>query len=678
MTIIIDRRAVIGASATLAATLVLPRPVRAADETASAPKAPTEPRPSVEAYARTPMVDHIALSPDGKRVAIVSQKGDTKVLLYFEVADQKVKQLNMGDIKVRSLFWGSNSHIVLTNSTTTSLPMFAGGRHEFLLGRSIDLDTLKVRTFFSREENYYGIVFGDMQRIKVNGEYRVTASNRHMADGYEVCLFSFGFDSERGKRLIQGNQATQDFIVLPDGRPVAYADFDDSRKEWDLYFNTELATGKTNFKRIFRQKGEAISYPDLVGLGRDGNSVLIRVYVGEDEDDIGYREISADGTMSEPLDPEGADTPAYPLFHPTTWKMSGFRQHNDWYTEDWSDPLMKKLYDALPQVLGEGVRTRIDSFAEDPRKMIVYTEDARDAGSYFFCDFSTGDVIPVAINYPDLPEEWITEKQSITYKAADGLEIHGYLTLPPFLRSESGALARTPKEAKNLPLVALPHGGPQARDYINFDWQAQVLAAQGYAVLQPNFRGSSGYGNDFIAAGNGEFGRKMQTDISDGVRHLVAKGIVDAKRVAIMGASYGGYAALAGATFDPGVYRCAVSVAGVSDPKSFIDYVDMQTGDSQTSVLIWKLRMGQRNEVDDISPYKQAAKAYCPILLLHGSDDTVVPIDQSKRMERALKAAAKPVEFITYKGQDHWETNGTSRIAMMEAAIGFLQKHNPA
>lgn len=666
---LVTRRGVLAVTAGLTAAAVLPGFAKAqtANTTAPArPAAPTKPRPPVATYAQTPVVDHIALSPDGKRVAVVTQRNDNNYLMYFDVADQNIKNIGLGPAKVRDMMWGSNSHVVLTTSTTTSLPMFAGGRHEFLVGRSIDLETLKVRTFFSREDNFYGIVFGHMQRIKVDGEYRVTASNRLMAEGYEVYLYSFGFDTETGKKLIVGSQTTQEFVVTPDGRPVAYADFDDSRKLWELYFNTALQKGKTDFKRIYSQKGEAISYPDLLGLGRDGNSVLIRTYVGADQDQIGFREISAAGVLGDALDPDGADKPRSALFHPTTMRLAGFSRNDDWFTYEWTDPLMKKLYDALPEALGQGVRTRIESYAEDPRKMIVYTEDTSDAGSYFFCDFTNGDIISVAVNYPDLPEEWITEKQVISYKAADGLEIRGYLTLPPF------------KGGKNLPLVALPHGGPYARDRIDFDWQAQVLAAHGYAVLQPNFRGSSGYGGDFAAAGDGEFGRKMQTDISDGVHHLAAKGIIDPKRVAIMGASYGGYAALAGATLDPGVYRCAVSVAGVTDPKSFIDYVDTQSGDSETSVLIWKTRMGERKTYDDISPVKQAAKASCPILLLHGTDDTIVPIEQSKRMEKALKAAGKEVEFLTYKGQDHWETRGTARVAMMEAALSFLQKHNPA
>ena len=271
-----------------------------------------------------------------------------------------------------------------------------------------------------------------------------------------------------------------------------------------------------------------------------------------------------------------------------------------------------------------------------------------------------------------LPPAWITQKQPIDYKAADGLPIHAYLTLPP-----DAALNGRP--AKNLPLIVLPHGGPWVRDHVDFDWQTQVLASRGYAVLQPNYRGSGGAGIAFMDAGNGEMGRKMQTDLSDGVRYLVAQGLADPKRVAILGASYGGYAALAGATLDPGVYRCAVSIAGPSDVGAIISYLLESTNNMDTpAVVAWRRVLGDRSGWDAISPAKQAAKAYCPILLIHGTDDTVVPISQSQRMESALKAAGKPVEFVTYKGQDHWETIGSARIDMMKAALAFLQKYNPA
>jgi dipeptidyl aminopeptidase/acylaminoacyl peptidase len=149
------------------------------------------------------------------------------------------------------------------------------------------------------------------------------------------------------------------------------------------------------------------------------------------------------------------------------------------------------------------------------------------------------------------------EVRRITYAAGDGLKIPAYLTLP------------RGKPAKNLPLVVLPHGGPAGRDTADFSWRPQALADQGYAVLQPNFRGSTiSWG--FMSKGFGEWGRKMQTDLSDGVRYLAKEGIVDPARVCIVGASYGGYAALASPALDPGVYRCAVAVAGIGDVRRML------------------------------------------------------------------------------------------------------------
>ncbi len=657
MTTTIHRRAMLGTSAAAAALAVATR--LSADEPAATPvSAP----PPIEAYAAPPLVNDIALSPDGKRVALITQNGDDKVLAYFDIADMKISRIKLGPVKIRNLFFADNDHVVLVNSTTTP---FFGRQRELFLGRVIELKTATLKTLFSQNDDFVGMVTGDLHRIKVNGEYRVTASNLRIGGGYNFCLFSFPVDAARGHELVEGSNDTESFVIQPDGTPVAYSDFDDSRDEWVLYYNVAPPGKSTSFKPIYRVK-QALDTPTLEGLGRDGKSVVVYVYTGEAGGQ--YHEISADGTLSEPLDSDndgkkGSDA----VFHPTTFRLIGFQRHIDWFSCDYFDPVFKKLAAALPEAMGEDYRTRMTDYAEDPRKMIVYGEGTQDAGSYFFIDFSSGNVAPLASNYSAIPEEWISEKKAIVYKAADGLEIHGYLTLPPR------------KGDKNLPLVVLPHGGPWARDYIDFDWQAQVLASRGYAVLQPNFRGSSGYTKAFLDAGRGEMGRKMQTDLSDGVRYLADLGTIDPKRVAILGASYGGYAAMAGATLDPGVYRCAVAIAGLSDIKMWVDSLVEKYGTrTDAGVMYWTRFLGDKERYDDISPARQAASASCPVLLIHGTDDTVVPIEQSRRMERAMKAAGKPVEFVTYKGQDHWETVGSSRIEMMKAAMAFLDKHNPA
>jgi dipeptidyl aminopeptidase/acylaminoacyl peptidase len=671
----IDRRGLLALAGATAAMTGIGRHANAqagtaapADAQASASIAPLGDPPSLEIFARTPLIDDITLSPDGKRVAFITQKGDQKVLGFFDIADKKIHSVALGAKKIRSLFWAGNTHVVLVDSQTDFVPQF-GTRSEFYLAQIIDLDTLSLRQIFGNMDNFYNIVSGNLGVIRVGDQYRVTASGYRMTGEYDLCLYSFGLSKgDAAHQIDEGANNTEGWVLTPSGVPVAYSDFQDDAsthdKQWTLYYNT-AGTTPPHYKKIYSVKG-AKAYPDLVGLGRDGKSVVLSVK-DPDDDGYNYHEMSADGVLSPPLDTKpGVRTP---LFHPVTYCLAGFQTHNDWFTYDYFDPLMKKLAEAVPQVLAPGYRFSIVDTAEDPRKMIVYGESADDAGSYYFIDFSTGDSQVIAGNYPDLPEAWITQKQGIDYKTGDGLTVHAYLTLPPG------------KAPKDLPLVMLPHGGPAARDYIDFDWEAQAFASRGYAVLQPNFRGSTGYGLTFEDAGNGQWGRKMQSDLSDGIAHLAKQGIVDPKRVAIYGASYGGYAALAGATLDPaGTYRCAVDIAGVSDLRPFLSFIEESKGNDYTPIIVTneKEMLGDPKHYDDISPARQAAKAYCPILIIHGTDDTVVPIDQSQRMERALKAAGKDVQFITYKGQTHWEDIASSRLAMIQSAMDFITKHNPA
>jgi dipeptidyl aminopeptidase/acylaminoacyl peptidase len=258
----------------------------------------------------------------------------------------------------------------------------------------------------------------------------------------------------------------------------------------------------------------------------------------------------------------------------------------------------------------------------------------------------------------------------VEWLATDGLGLSGVLTLPP---------GRAPK---GLPLVVLPHGGPEARDYLRFDWWAQAFAGRGYAVFQPNYRGSGELGVQFRNAGFGEWGRKMQTDISDGLAELARRGIVDPKRACIVGASYGGYAALAGVTVQHGLYRCAVSVAGVADPEGMLDRIRSGVNGTTASLRYWKAYMGVESGsdgdvLDTISPVALAAHADAPILLIHGKDDTVVPIRQSEAMKAALERAGKPVEFVEMDNEDHWLSREPTRIQMLKAAVAFVEKYNP-
>jgi dipeptidyl aminopeptidase/acylaminoacyl peptidase len=225
--------------------------------------------------------------------------------------------------------------------------------------------------------------------------------------------------------------------------------------------------------------------------------------------------------------------------------------------------------------------------------------------------------------------------------------------------------------------VLLVHGGPHARDDFTFNWWASFLASRGYAVLQVNYRGSTGYGYDWFNAGRGGWGDGvMQTDVEDGADALVKNGIVDPARICIVGASYGGYAALAGATVTPASYACAISVNGVSDPERMLDDAKNNLYGRKGMMADWWSRsMGDEKHLRKVSPKVQAGKARAPILLIHGNEDTVVPVEQSRRMNDTLRGEKKNVRYVELTGDDHWLSSASMRTQMLSEIEKFLAEN---
>ena len=633
---------------------------------ADAVPATPSPKPAFDTFIRNPFTDFFCISPDASKIAFIMQKGDDKILAFMDIDGGNKGSMNIGPTKVKNLFFVDNNILLLENSSTVGLREFTARKIEASLAHMIDIRTRKMSTLFDGLENFYPMVVGGLTVVKGKDGAGVAATNiliDHDHGVYNKQLFSFPAGGGLSHQIAVLNEDTTDIVVKPDGTAAAYAEYDRVNAQWRLFINTNGPGTTPDWKPIYTAQTNKLKI-DLIGLGRTPDTLTIILY---DEDSTGvYYEIGAEGKLSEPLfDGEnGAEYSA--LFHPTTYCLAGFRLHKDWIENTYFDPHLKKIEDALTQVFEAGDHAYIHSFADDIRKVIVYAESKTDAGSYYFIDFSTGQATFLAKNYPDIPVDWLSNKDIITYKAADGLGISAYLSLPPY------------RDAKGLPLVVMPHGGPRSRDYADFDGQVQCLTAAGYAVLQPNFRGSIGYGADFVLAGNGEWGRKMQTDLSDGVRYLAAQGVIDPKRVAIMGASYGGYAALAGATLDTGVYCAAISIAGVSDVVTMMDF-EKANNDWQDDpeVSYWKDLYGPQANWNAISPARQAARASCPVLIFHGRDDSIVPFDQGQRMADALQSAGKTCEFVPYDKQDHNETNQANRVDMIKRSLDFLAKYNP-
>ncbi len=327
------------------------------------------------------------------------------------------------------------------------------------------------------------------------------------------------------------------------------------------------------------------------------------------------------------------------------------------------DATRQKWWDAIVRGFSDE-HVELVSASQDFKKVVVRVNGPSYGYSYQLVDMDTRKASLVGDVYDGIVRP-LTVKR-IDYPATDGMKLSAYLTLP------------AAKEPKHLPLVVLPHGGPAARDTADFDWWSQALAAQGYAVLRPNYRGST-VNHQLLEAGYGQWGRKMQTDLSDAVRYLAKAETIDPARVCIVGASYGGYAALAGVSLDPGVYRCAVSVAGIGDLQRMLSWEARDT--TKRTVRYWDRFMGVTGAGDarlaEISPIRHLDAVTVPVMLIHGRDDTVVPFEQSQQMYEALKQAGKSVELVELKHEDHWLSSSETRLQMLQASVAFLRQHNP-
>lgn len=233
---------------------------------------------------------------------------------------------------------------------------------------------------------------------------------------------------------------------------------------------------------------------------------------------------------------------------------------------------------------------------------------------------------------------------------------------------------------KNLPAVVIPHGGPASFDKIGFNYLAQAFAQQGYLVIQPQFRSSSGFGSEHLLAGYGEWGRKMQHDLTDAVTFFTKQGMIDKNRVCIVGSSYGGYAALAGGAFTPDLFKCVVSKNGIGNLKDFQNRISREQGTSSAAFAYWNDQIGGFSDTtEDIaaqrSPELSAAAFKAPVLLVYSEKDKIVPPRQSVTMYDALKSENKQVEILKLEGDDHHLSQGETRLQALRATIEFVNKH---
>jgi dipeptidyl aminopeptidase/acylaminoacyl peptidase len=342
-----------------------------------------------------------------------------------------------------------------------------------------------------------------------------------------------------------------------------------------------------------------------------------------------------------------------------------------YYTADrdevhYFDPAAARQYATIRKALGD-VEVWVPSRAKDGSRMLVYAGNEADPGVLYMFEPAAKRMEEVSQLRPALDFNALVRPRPMQYTARDGAVIRGYLTLP------------RGREAKGLPLIIMPHGGPYGiRDKLEYNDEVQLLANRGYAVLQPNFRGSGGYGDAFFELGTGQIGRKMQDDLDDAMDWAVKQGLADPARVCVVGGSYGGYAAMWAVLRNPERYRCAASWAGVTDLEKQLRY-DAQSF-SRGGFKRWKdrVRGSGVTEVKTVSPVARAETLDRPLLLAHGTKDVVVPFSQYNLFEKATRTAPVKPETLVIKDEGHSFSKAENEQRWYDALVAFLAKHNPA
>tara|TARA_R110001606_G_scaffold53129_2_gene131271 strand:+ start:1227 stop:3182 length:1956 start_codon:yes stop_codon:yes gene_type:complete len=626
------------------------------------------PHPPLEAYGELAKVRSMAISPDGTTVAFVSRVGGKDVITTLDVATNTVEpRMVIDEIATRDLWFADNDHVVFIASDATRIFGFRG-ELEYSAAFSVNIRKNELATMLKDTKDLFPAQSGlgnIVGKYKKPGDVLMPAYmtvNKSHSTLPRMDLLKVSLESGRGKTFRRGTPQTIDWFVDEAGTVLAREDYDNKGDTYRIYSE---ASGK--MKKIYETEASQIPF-SLIGVKAD-RSALIIVDTSEDNDGFdAIYEMDFEGNVSaQVLERTGVDIDA--VFSDHNRFVEGVKYSGALPSYHFYDPEVDAAVQSLVETFSNSA-VHIVSNSDGWEQIVYLIHSSETSGKYILQDRASGKITGLVMERDDIPGEAIGEIVGVSYPARDGLTIPAVLTWPAGVPAEG---------RKNLPLIVMPHGGPAAYDAIGFDWMAQYFANRGYVVLQPNFRGSSGYGAEFLQAGYGEWGRKMQDDVSDGVLTLTDGGLVDPDRVCIVGASYGGYSALAGGAYTPDLYKCVVAVAPVSDLPRMIRDVSKRRGHRHWAVDYWKEIIGdpkaEKVKLEDISPVNSAATFAAPVLLIHGKDDTVVPISQSEVMEKALLKEGKSVAFVTLDGEDHWLSGGETRIETLRAMSDFVEVH---
>jgi dipeptidyl aminopeptidase/acylaminoacyl peptidase len=620
------------------------------------PARASEPPPPVERFAQLPFLSSPLLSPDGTRIAgRVAVGGQERLAIWTLAAPRDGAPQLIEAANVDGFAWAGD-HRLLIRSTGLTILRIGNVVLPLPLRRilAIDLRTSKATAVGGTDG-----VFDDLVYLDPQGDYALVAGQTSISR--PPAVLRVDLDSGRAVEVQRGVSGVTNWFADANGVIRVGVDYGDRRTR--IYYRSTPAAPLTRVETARDLRDGSVVDAIRFVTDSDRGIILTNAQTGR----FGVYEYDfATDTLGTALF-EHPELDVESAVFGANGRLDGVVYQDERPRVRWFDPDLARLQERLDRTF-PGKTNTIVNRSRDGNRALIFSDSADDPGTYYVFDQAARRMEIFASPYETLQELSFAPVRPVSYRSRDGLAIRAYLTLP------RGGPER------GLPLIVMPHGGPFLRDGWTFDPRVQFLASRGYAVLQPNFRGSTGYGRDFVERGYGQWGTGMIDDMDDGVDWLVAEGIADRARICIMGSSYGGYAAIWAAMRSPQRYRCAVSWAGPTDLRAMLRYDNRYlVAQRYRRVRQLQFRGEEGIDLDAVSPLRHPERLSVPLLIGHGEGDVRVPVRQSRDLVRALERRhAANVESVFYASEGHSFSKAEDSADFMRRVEAFLARHNPA
>lgn len=617
-------------------------------------------------WALRPVINAAQVSPDGKYLGImkIPAKNANPIIEVYEAAKldkrEPVFTLNADPMEITNFFWASDNDIIfyLRQKVRNRIEGFNQGVYETRLA-IVDVESKKMEQFDETDPLIENILPFEPNKIIISfQEGGADGPGSKLSEAFRPRAY-WKFDLERGTKelLIRGKIALGQVEFDGNGNPWLARGYDGADNE--LIWFWRRPGDKSDWKEFRRQDFDKFETFEVLELDdTKPDHILVRADNGSDK--LGLWSFNVNTGEFDELIYRRSDVDVYDIrYHSNTWmfpdRVTGVSYFKDKLHVEYFDEVEGAIYKQLESVIPNAYMVSVPSRSRDGNTMTVLNTGPRDPGTYYL--LKDGKIEAAGSRQPLLESEKLADMRYITYKSRDGLTIPAFLTVPN---------GKPP-----FPLIVLPHGGPYVQETVVYDEWAQMLANNGYLVLQPQYRGSQGYGEEFYKTAfiNGsEAGFRMQDDKDDGALYLVEEGLADPNRMAMFGWSYGGYAALVAASRTPQIYQCVIAGAAVSDPIMQVNYYrfEIEGYPAIEQLETWD---------GAVSPLDEASKVNVPMLLIHGDVDQRVPPDHARKYRKLLDKYNKNYKYLELKGADHFSNTlfYEHQIELYTAMIDFLE-----